>query len=288
MALNEKALMALDIPPVRTTYDWRDSVLYALGLGYGDDPIDPRQLRFVTEEEQQAMPAMANVLGHDGSWMRDAATGIDYLRVVHGEQSMHIRHPLPVSGEIIARTTIEEVVDKGEGKGALVTARREIEDARTGLHYATIRMTIFCRGAGGFGGKSESHRKPHPQPDSPPARSVTVATPRQLALIYRLSGDYNPLHSRPETAAKAGFERPILHGLATFGIACRALMQEFCASEAEAVKGLEGRFSAPVYPGETVTIDIWPQQPGVAAFSARVGSRDVLKNGRFEFDAQEA
>ena len=287
MALDPNALFALEIPPVRRSYDWRDSALYALGLGYGDDPLDPAQLRFLLEDGQQAMPAMANVLGHDGGWMKRPETGIDYLRVVHGEQAMRLHRPLPPAGEIVATTHVEEVVDKGEGKGALVTARREIRDAASGEAYATVWMTIFCRGAGGFGGPSDSRRTPHPQPTGTPDRSIAIATPAQLALIYRLSGDYNPLHADPATAARAGFERPILHGLATFGIACRALMAALCAGDGARVLGLEGRFSAPVYPGETITVDLWAQAAGSAAFRARVGDREVLKNGRFDFLPEE-
>lgn len=283
MALDQKLLSALDIAPVRQAYTGRDSAIYALGLGYGDDPTSPGQLRFILEQGQQGMPAMANVLGHDSSWMQRPETGIDFTRIVHGEQAMRIHTPLPVAGEIIATTAIEEIVDKGAGKGALVTARREIHGAATGLHHATVRMTIFCRGAGGFGGTPVSAHVPHPQPDAAPATSVTIGTPAQLALIYRLSGDDNLLHADPETARRAGFERPILHGLATFGIACRALMSTLCDNDGDRVTGLGGRFSAPVYPGEDITIDIWPQTSGQAAFRARVGTREVLKNGRFDY-----
>ncbi|MEX1236255.1 MAG: MaoC/PaaZ C-terminal domain-containing protein [Roseovarius sp.] len=283
MPLDPDVLMSMQIDPVRRRYDWRDSALYALGLGYGADPVDAAQLRYVQERGQQAMPTMVNVLGHDGSWMKRPETGIDYSKVVHGEQAMQIHAPLPVAGDIIAQTHIEEVVDKGEGKGALVTARREIRDAETGAPYATVWLTIFCRGAGGFGGSPAASRQPHPQPEGAPDHSAAVETRPEQALIYRLSGDYNMLHADPETAQKAGFDRPILHGLATFGIACRALMDRYCGANGARVRGLEGRFSAPVYPGEAITIDMWAQGRGQAAFGARVGDRDVLRNGRFDF-----
>ncbi|KMK65078.1 MaoC/PaaZ C-terminal domain-containing protein [Puniceibacterium sp. IMCC21224] len=283
MPLDPDALLNMRIDPVRRRYDWRDSALYALGLGYGADPVDEVQLRFVSERDQQAMPTMVNVLGHDGAWMKRPETGIDYTKVVHGEQAMQIRTPLPVSGEIIAQTHIDEVVDKGEGKGALVTARREIRDAETNVHYATVRMTIFCRGAGGFGGAGAGTRQRKAQPTDLPETSTTLATRPEQALIYRLSGDYNMLHADPETARMAGFDRPILHGLATFGIAGRALMDRFCCADGARVRGLEGRFSAPVYPGEAITIDMWPQGAGQAAFRARVEDREVLSNGQFDF-----
>ena len=283
MPLDPDVLLNMHIDPVRRRYDWRDTALYALGLGYGTDPMDEDQLRFVIEREQQAMPTMVNVLGHDGSWMKRPETGIDYTKVVHGEQAMQIHAPLPVSGEIIAQTHIEEIVDKGEGKGALVTARREIRDAETDAPYATVWLTIFCRGAGGFGGTPKASRQPHAQPTDLPETSVTLTTRPEQALIYRLSGDYNMLHADPATAQRAGFDRPILHGLATFGMACRALIDRFCAADGTRVRALEGRFSAPVYPGEAITIDMWPQGAGQAAFAARVEDREVLRNGRFDF-----
>lgn len=286
MPLNPAALRQLQIAPVRQAYDWRDTSLYALGLGYGCDPMDPAQLRFVVDECQQAVPTMVNVLGHDGSWMKRPETGIDYTKIVHGEQAMEIHAPLSVTGEIIARTMIEEIVDKGDGKGAIITVRREINDAATDAPIATVWMTIFCRGAGGFGGQPTSDRQPHPQPDTAPNRSVTIATRPEQALIYRLSGDYNMLHAQPDVAAKAGYDRPILHGLATFGIAGRALMASLCGSDPNRVHAMSGRFSAPVYPGEEITVDIWTQNFGISAFRARVGDRDVLRNGYFEHTAQ--
>jgi len=284
MPLNPDALLSMQIDPVLRRYDWRDSALYALGLGYGINPVDDNQLRYIIERDQLAMPALVNVLGHDRSWMMQPETGIEYTKIVHGEQSMRIHNPLPVSGEIIAQTHIEEIVDKGEGRGALVTARREIRDAVTEVSYATVWMTIFCRGAGGFGGTSTGSRRPHPQPAEMPAHAITLTTRPEQALIYRLSGDYNMLHADPAAAQKAGFDRPILHGLATFGIACRALMDQFCAADGARVSGLDGRFSAPVYPGEAITIDMWPQKTGQVAFRARVEDREVLSNGCFYFN----
>lgn len=284
MPLDPDVLMSMQIDPVRRRYDWRDSALYALGLGYGADPLDEAQLQYVIERDQHVMPTMVNVLGHDGSWMKRPETGIDYAKVVHGEQRMQIHTPLPIEGEIIAQTHVENVVDKGEGKGALVTARREIRDAASDTPYATVHLTIFCRGGGGFGGHATSARQPHPQPQGKPDHSITVETRPEQALLYRLSGDYNMLHADPVTAGKAGFDRPILHGLATFGIACRALMDACCASDGRRMRGLEGRFSAPVYPGEAITVDLWSQAAGQAAYRARVGEREVLRNGRFDFN----
>jgi acyl dehydratase len=287
MALDPEKLLALRFAEIRQTYTWRDSIIYALGLGFGLDPTDERQLRFVDETKLRAVPTMANVLAYPGFWMRDLDTGIDWVRVVHGEQAMRLHRPLRPEGEIVGKTRIVDLVDKGEGKGALVYAERAITDAATGEPLATLLQTVFCRGDGGFGGKSEAPRVPHAIPDRAPDLSTDRPTHPQMALIYRLSGDLNPLHADPATARKAGYERPILHGLATYGVVCHGLMAALCDYEPERVLALEGRFSAPVLPGETITIDIWREQPGRAAFRARIAARNavVLNNGSFEYVA---
>ncbi len=283
MAIDPEKLLALEFPDIRHDYDWRDCVLYGLGLGCGIDPLDEGQLRHVDETRLAAAPTMANVLAYPGFWMRDLDTGIDYLRVVHGEHATELHRPLPVRGSVIGRSRIVDLVDKGEGKGALVYVEREIVDADTDEKLATINQTVFCRGDGGFGGPAEQTRRPHPVPERAPDRSVEMPTHPQLALIYRLSGDLNPLHSDPETARKAGFPRPILHGLATFGIAGNAMVADCCGGDPARYRSLAGRFSAPVFPGDTITVDIWDEAPGQAAYRARVAERDavVINNGRF-------
>ncbi|MFC4170660.1 MaoC/PaaZ C-terminal domain-containing protein [Microvirga sp. GCM10011540] len=287
MAIDPDKLLALRFPEIRQTYGWRDSIVYALGTGFGQDPTDERQLRFVDETRLKAVPTMANVLAYPGFWMRDLDTGIDWVKVVHGEHAMRLHRPLPAQGEVVGRTRIVDLVDKGPGKGALVYAERIVTDAATGEKLATLLQTVFCRGDGGFGGKSEALRTPHPVPDRSPDASIDMPTHPQMALIYRLSGDLNPLHANPAIARKAGYDRPILHGLATYGVAGHGLMAALCDYEPERFLAIEGRFSAPVFPGETITIDIWREEPGRAAFRARVAARDavVFNNGRFEYAA---
>jgi len=287
MALDPDKLYALEFPEIRHDYSLRDTVIYALGLGYGMDPLDEEQLKFVDETKLKAVPSMANVLAYPGFWMRDLDTGIDWVKVVHGEQAMELVRPLPPEGSVVGRSKIVDIVDKGAEKGALVLVEREISDASSNEVLARLWQTVFCRGDGGFGGKSDSPRKPQPIPERAPDLTVSVPTHEGLALIYRLSGDLNPLHSDPETARRAGFDRPILHGLATFGIACRGLMPALCGNAPERVRALQCRFSAPVYPGETISLDIWREGEGVAAFRARVEARGaaVLANGRFEYSA---
>jgi acyl dehydratase len=249
--------------------------------------MDERQLRFVDETKLKAVPTMANVLSYPGFWMRDLDTGIDWMKVVHGEQAMRLHRPLPPEGAVVGRTRIVDLVDKGPGKGALVYAERVISDAATGEKMATLLQTVFCRGDGGFGGKSEAPRTPHPVPEREPDLIVDMPTHPQMALIYRLSGDFNPLHADPAFAKKAGYDRPILHGLATYGVVGHGLMAALCDYAPERVEALEGRFSAPVFPGETISIDIWRDEPGRAAFRARIAARHavVFNNGLVEYTA---
>ncbi|MFC1458270.1 MaoC/PaaZ C-terminal domain-containing protein [Microvirga arabica] len=287
MAIDPEKLFALRFPEIRHAYTWRDSILYALGTGYGIDPMDERQLRFVDETKLQAAPTMANVLAYPGFWMRDLDTGIDWVKVVHGEHAMRLHRPLAPEGEVVGRTRIVDIVDKGPGKGALVYAERQISDGSTGERIATLLQTVFCRGDGGFGGKSEAPRTPHPIPDRAPDQTVDMPTHSQMALVYRLSGDFNLLHSDPAIARKAGYERPILHGLATYGVIGHGLMAALCDYAPERVVALEGRFSAPVFPGETISIDIWREKPGQALFRSRIAARNavVFNNGSFEYTA---
>lgn len=284
MALDPDRLMALEFPNVHHQYGWRDTVLYALGLGFGSDPTDPKQLRFVYEEGLEAMPTMANVLAHPGFWARDLDTGIDWKRIVHGEQAMTLHEPLPVQASVIGTMRIVDIVDKGAEKGAIIDVERAIREASTGRPLATLLQSIFCRGDGGFGGAAVSKREPVKLPDRAPDFTVDMPTQPQQALVYRLSGDLNPLHADPGIAHKAGFTRPILHGLATFGVAGRALMERLCDGEPARVRAMQGRFSAPVYPGETLSVDIWHDGPGRALFRARVAAREVMAMGAGVFE----
>lgn len=287
MRLDPAKLLSLDIPEVRQTLTWRDTIIYALGVGYGRDPLDEEELKFVDETKLWAVPAMANVLAYPGFWARALDTSIDWMRVVHGEQSVTIHRPLPTEGTLLGKTVVTDLVDKGEGKGALVVSKRDIREEASGELIASVTQTAFCRGQGGFGGRPEAVSTLQPIPERTPDMTVSLPTQAGQALIYRLSGDYNPLHSDPEVARRAGFERPILHGLATFGVACRGLMAALCDNLPERVRGQDGRFSAPVFPGETIEVDIWREAPGVASYTARIAERGVtvLNNGRFMYDA---
>jgi acyl dehydratase len=283
MPIVYEKLLALKIPDVEHTYGPKDCMLYALGVGFGLDPMDEEQLAFVYEKYLKVVPSMAVVLAHPGFWAKDLETGIDWVKVVAGEHSVVLHRPLKPSGAVLGRTKILDIVDKGAGKGAIIYSERVIDDKASGERIATIAQTTFCRGDGGFGGPPREQRPVHPMPERAPDLSCDLPTRPEMALIYRLSADPNPLHADPATAKAAGFPRPILHGLATFGVCGHAILKTLCGYDPTRLTALAGRFSAPVFPGETIRTEIW-RDGAVASFRARVVERDVvaINNGRAE------
>ena len=282
MTINYEHLLNYPIPEIRQTIRWQDTALYNFSIGLGQDPMDQQQLDFLYEPRLKAMPAMANVLGYPGFWLRNPDTGVDWTQVLHGEQSLILHKPLPAEGEIIGKSRISAIVDRGPGKGALLYNERVVLDAKTGEKLATLEGTTFARGDGGFGGPSGPVKKPHAEPDRAPDVVVDLPTRPEQAIVYRLNGDHNPLHIDPEVAAKAGFKQPILHGLCTFGVVCHALMKALCGYDPARFGRMDLRFSSPVFPGETIRTEIWHEDGG-AAFRARVVERDkvVVSNGLF-------
>lgn len=279
-------LLTAKIPEVEQRYGWRDCALYALGIGVGLDPLNESDLAFLDETRPRVHPSMCDVLGYPGFWQRDPAFGLDWVRTVHGEHAFRIHRPLPIEGHVRGVSRIVDLVDKGRGLGALIYVEREIVDVASGALLATVNQTVFCRGDGGFGGKTAGPA-PRALPDRAPDTAIEIPTSPQAALIYRLSGDYNPLHSDPGAARAAGFDRPILHGLATFGATCHGLMKRLCDSDPSAVRALGGRFSAPVFPGDTLRIEIWREGVGRFAYRTTVPARStvVVNNGSFEVAA---
>ena len=278
MPINRDAPLARPFPDIHQTYTARDTILYALGLGIGHDPTDPDQLRYTYEKGLQTLPTMGVILGFPGFWLGDPSVGADATRLLHGEQFIETLHPLPPEGTVIGRTRVIDVADKGPGKGALVYTERTLTDAQ-GTLLCRQRSTTFLRGDGGFGGPNTPAPSPHPIPDRAPDQTITWSTLPQAALIYRLSGDPNPLHVDPATYTAAGFSRPVLHGLCTFGIAGHALATA-TGHEPAAIRTIQARFTAPVFPGETIETDLW-HELGAIAFRARIPTRNVtaLNNG---------
>lgn len=280
MPINYDKLKNWPFEPVEQSYASRDTILYALGLGLGAEPLNADHLRFTFEEQPgfAALPFMAAVLGTPGFWLRDPESGVDWTRVLHGEQGIVLHAPIPTEGTVIAQNRVAEIIDKGADKGALLYIERDITDKATGQRIATTTSTTFARGDGGFGGPIGPLKPVHAIPERVPDIAVETPVLPQAALIYRLSGDPNPLHASPEVATKAGFKAPILHGLCTFGISGCAVLANCCENDPSRLKTFDLRFSAPVYPGETVRTEIW-KDGDIISFRALVGDRTVLNNG---------
>jgi acyl dehydratase len=262
---------------IEHAYSEKDTMLYALGLGCGFDPGD---LKFVYERGLVALPTMAVVLAHYGNWLESEDSTVDYRKVLHGEQYLTLHRPLAPSASVIGRGRIVDLFDKGKERGAVLYAERTLFDKASGAPIATMTSAAMLRGDGGFGGRPGPQPPPHGLPDRPPARQLDIKTYANSALIYRLSGDRNPLHADPDAATAGGFKAPILHGLCTFGVAGRAIVKACCEGDPARLKSLQVRFSAPVYPGETIRTEMWPDG-GEVGFRARVLERDVvvLNNG---------
>ena len=283
MPIDYEKLINWKIPEVVQRFTRRDTMLYALGVGLGADPCDANELKFVYEQDLQALPTMAIILGYPGPWHAHPDTGITRSHVVHGEQSFVIHRPLPVEGEIVGLTRVAGVVDKGKDKGALVMTESTVRDKASGNTLCTLTSTTFCRADGGFGGPAGPTKSPHPIPATPPDAVCDLPTLPQAALIYRLSGDYNPLHAEPAAAQKAGYPRPILHGRCTFSVAGHAILKTCCGYDPARFRSMAGRFSSPVYPGETIRTEIW-RNGSIVSFRSTVPARGVtvLNNGRAE------
>jgi acyl dehydratase len=277
--------------PRAFTYGDKDVMLYALGIGLGADPMDEKELAFVYERALKVVPTAATVLAA-GARARGGASDaaaqtppghrpsqLNFLMVVHGEQKVELHKPLPAAGAFTAASRTIGAYDKGKDKGAVVINETVWTD-ESGEKVATLTGSTFARGDGGFGGPSEGAPAPHETPTRAPDQSLDFATRPDQALIYRLNGDRNPLHSDPEVARKAGFPRPILHGLCTYGVTCRAILQGITGFDPDPIASHQARFSAPVFPGDIITVDLW-RDGNQIAFEARVKARSVtvIKNG---------
>jgi len=268
----------LAIQPEAETFAYDDHFtrLYALGLGAG---AEERDLPFVYEKELQALPTMAVLMGGaSGDFL--AKGGIDYSMIVHGEQRLTLHRPLPSAGRMITTARCLSAIDKGKEKGALLNIESTVADAATGERHATSTMTLFCRGDGGFGGPTTGDLPRHPTPERAHDLELPLPTLPQQAALYRLLGDVNPLHIDPEAARSVGFPGPILHGLCTYGIACRVIMRACGDDDPARIERFDVRFSSPVYPGETVTTRIW-RDGNALAFECVVAERNatVIRNG---------
>lgn len=284
MGLDYQTLLAHDFPVVEQTYTERDCMLYALSIGFGRDPLAAADLRYVYERDLRVAPTLAVALGFRS--IREAQLGIDYTRVVHSEQRLTLHAPLPAAATVLCQTRVAEVVDKGEGRGAILYLERTLRDKASGTHLATSTMAAFCRGDGGFGGPVTQAPAPHRLPESAPDAVVTIALPAHIALLYRLSGDYNPLHADPAVAARAGFERPILHGLQVYGEVAREALQRYASGDAARFASIDCRFTGSLFPGDTIDIAFWRDGNTLGFRVSPQGRSGVaLDNGRIQLQS---
>ena len=276
-------LLRHEIPVVRQTYSKSDTMLYALGLGLGrsSSASYAEEMRFVYEKNLAAIPTMGVVLGYPGLWMADPATGIDVKKMLHGGQIVRLAKPMPVEGEVIGTSKVVSILDKGPGRDAVVVTRRQVCDAASGELLCELDLISVLRGQGGFGG------------DNTPALTFATVPERdadhvewwdideRAALIYRLSGDFNPLHVDNALAVSVGFRQPILHGLCTLGMAVCMVSRAAVNWEVERIRSVEARFSNPTYPGQRLRTEVWRHDGGLRfrCYTEGDGGACVLDNG---------
>ena len=251
---------------VTHSYTERDVMLYALGVGAGRD-----ELQFTYEGDLKVLPTFAVIPAFPAMMnLGNVMADINPAMVLHGEQSINLLAPIPTSGTLTTTPTIKAVYDKV--KGAVVVVETETVDAKGALLFRNT-SSIFVRGEGGFGGDRGPSGARNLPPDRPADKSVSMKTSPDQALVYRLSGDMNPLHADPNFARMGGFDTPILHGLCTFGHAGRAVLQSWCGNDPQRLKSFEVRFAGVVYPGETIVTDMWQVEKGKIALTAKTAER---------------
>ena len=279
MALTYNSLMALSATDLPCNYDDRDTLLYALGVGFGSDPLHHKELQYVVETMgQHTVPTMAAAMPNL-DFMQNC--GWNYRQVLHREQKLEMYRPLPMAAELLLSSRVSSVFDRGPDRGAVLTITTDARLRRDDTAMFTVESTLIARADGGFGGPAGKLAVPHELPDREPDLTCDINIRPDQALLYRLFGDRNPLHADPAAARGAGFDAPILHGLCTYGIACRAVLKTICDYDFTLITGFQARFSAPVYPGDVLTTDMW-QDRNVISFRCYVKGNEpvVLNNGK--------
>jgi len=280
MPLDYDELMSKVQTDLPFSYTDADTMLYALSIGMGNDPLDQRELPYVYEQGEplKTMPTLATVVVPE---MFPVGLGWDYSQILHSEQRMRLYRPLPPAADLLINKRVVDAFDRGPKLGALILLEAEGRLASDDTVLFTMGCSIVARGDGGFGGPKGKGIPPHRPPRREPDLSCDITTRQDQALLYRLTGDRNPLHADPAAARAVGFERPILHGLCTFGVACKAVLQTICDYDYTLVHEFDARFSAPVLPGDTITTDMW-QEGNVVSFVCIVKERGVvvLRNGK--------
>lgn len=284
MPIDPEAVNADPLPPVEYTWTSKDTLLYALGVGAGVTDPTGAELEFTTENTtdlpQRALPTFA-VIGGMGTRPPDYGT-FNMALLVHGEQRIELHRELPAAGTALMTGRVTAIYDKGSA--AVVWTESAAVDARDGQPLFTTSMSAFIRGEGGWGGDRGPSASKEGPPDRDPDHVVTYSTRTDQALLYRLSGDRNPLHSDPAFAKLGGFDTPILHGLCTYGFTGRALLHSLCGSDPARFKSMDARFSSPVYPGDDLTVKMWVVGDGDAVYrTERTGGEVVIDQGKCTF-----
>ncbi len=262
------SLVGTNLPELEHSYENKDVILYALGVGAG---VDPAELKYVYEGDLQALPTFAVIPPYRAMIGLIGLEGMDInpAMILHGEQYLELYHPVPPAGKLISYPKIKAIYDKV--KGALVETEVVTKNSK-GEKLFMNRFSTFIRGEGGFGGEKGPEPGNEP-PDREPDQVVETVTLPQQALLYRLSGDYNPLHADPDFAAMAGFDRPILHGLCTFGFVGRAVLKAYCGNDPLKIKAIKVRFSRHVYPAETIVTEMWQVKPDQIMLRSKTAER---------------
>jgi acyl dehydratase len=269
--------------PIERSWDSKDGLLYAVGVGAGaEDPLDPAELPYTTENSQnipqRMLPTFAVIIGMGPAPFHKVGP-INMANLVHGEQMIQLHQPIPVSGTVLVTAKLTGIYDKGSGM--VIVNESESVLKETGEKLLTTMNSAFIRGAGGWGGDRGPAGPKNVPPDREPDHVVTYKTRLDQALTYRLSGDRNPLHSDPSFAKMGGFDRPILHGLCTFGFTGRALLHSLAGSDDTRFTGMEARFARPVLPGDALTVKVWRSEDGAAVYTTENQDGEIkISEGR--------
>jgi acyl dehydratase len=281
--VNYPEILSLRSGPTEIAWTGQDAIIYALGVGAGLDCLDEDELRFVYEKDLRVLPTFATTL-LDSSGDLFGRAGIDFRKVVHSEQRLIVHAPLPAAGRVRTTSRVRGVSDKGAEKGAVVYAEHMIADGESGAACATVILTLYCRGDGGFGGPNEDPFPTHRVPQRAPEKERRQFIPANQAALYRYAiRDANPLHIDPAVARAVGFDQPLLHGLCTYGFAARAIMADWCGNDPARIRSFDVRFAAPFFPGETLVTRSWKDGP-VISFECEAAERAaiIFRNGRCE------
>jgi acyl dehydratase len=279
MAINYDELIATNLTDMPVSYDEKDAILYALGIGFGSDRHDPRELAYVYEQRgPHTVPTFASMLFPQSIFTE---SGCDMRHVLHRTQTLELFRPLPPVGDLLVNQKVLNVNDRGAGKGAEIEVESELRRASDDTVICVLGNRMIARADGGFGGPPPIVRQRHRIPDREPDLVCDLQTRPDQALLFRLSGDLNPLHVDPLVAKEAGFDAPLLHGRCTYGIACHAVLKTVCDYDFTLMSGFDARFSAPVYPGDIVTTEMW-QDRNIVSFRCKVNARNavVINNGK--------